>query len=170
LEAKYILKTNEVWIFEIIQLSPTCVYKVMDLYDRNNARIACLFFRLTSAVELIQPVISSRISEVMLLFLPDFVLDNSIKVLNWSPKKSSKRHSYYYSIDCRRRKPEYVPGKNMLSWIGKLQSHFRFYQQVFCWGGGKQTPQKIDIFQGGNTVLQVYVSRESKLYSFRKIK
>ncbi|XP_028398483.1 serine/threonine-protein kinase Nek9-like isoform X3 [Dendronephthya gigantea] len=31
--------------------------------------------------------------------------------------------------------------------------------EVFCWGGGKQTPQKIDLFQGGNTVLQVAAGR-----------
>ncbi|XP_046848737.1 serine/threonine-protein kinase Nek9-like [Xenia sp. Carnegie-2017] len=31
--------------------------------------------------------------------------------------------------------------------------------EVYCWGGGKQTPQKIDVFQGGNAVLQVAAGR-----------
>lgn len=28
-------------------------------------------------------------------------------------------------------------------------------QQVFYWGGGKQTPHKVDMFQGGHSALQV---------------
>ena len=27
--------------------------------------------------------------------------------------------------------------------------------QVFYWGGGKQTPHKVDMFQGGHSALQV---------------
>ena len=27
---------------------------------------------------------------------------------------------------------------------------------MFCWGGGKQTPQKIDVLQGGDAAIQVF--------------
>lgn len=30
-----------------------------------------------------------------------------------------------------------------------------FWLQVFYWGGGKQTPHKVDMFQGGHSALQV---------------
>ena len=40
------------------------------------------------------------------------------------------------------------------------QSAFDFcfcLQQVFYWGGGKQTPHKVDMFQGGHSALQVNI-------------
>ena len=44
-------------------------------------------------------------------------------------------------------------------------------QQVFYWGGGKQTPHKVDMFQGGHSALQVNIrcfilNNEQTLFSY----
>ena len=48
------------------------------------------------------------------------------------------------------------------------------YREVYCWGGGKFTPQKLDTFKGGNSAQQVcagenhfaVVTVEKELYTW----